>query len=120
MTYQQLFFLGRQLIAEGSFECPNKPHSLVYFCPTCGDIWGRIVVFRRKLENNHWSLEHVPCREHFPSGVPDWGRVPGSFLLGNRDSLSTMWWGAVIEHLPQKVLAIELDCHINHYERQDE
>lgn len=111
-----LYFLQNKLIGQTTFQCEASPHSLAYFCPTCGEVWGRVVVDGGK----YWSVQHVACEKHLPQGVPEWGKPPGCFctdLDSRRRNLSVLWWGRAIEHLPPELLQRELLLTIQHYER---
>lgn len=38
-----------------------EPHSLAYFCYTCGEIWARIVVMN---EDQDWRINNAYCPRH--------------------------------------------------------
>lgn len=115
-VFKTTFFLGSRLLATFQFESDATPHSLAYFCHTCGDVWGRIMVDG----GHYWHVEHIPCCKHQRTGVPDWaGKVPGSFLLeddSRKRMLSVLKWARAIEHLPVAVLDYELHRHIFYLE----
>lgn len=117
-SYTAVYFLQGRLLGQSQFAAPTPPHSLAYFCSTCGEIWARIGVLG---ERPYWSIEHVVCEKHTPRGVPEWRGIPGG-LCPNMDSrrsfLSTMWWGRALEHLPPAVLERELTLTLSHYERK--
>jgi hypothetical protein len=89
-------------------------HSLAYFCSTCGDVWGRVITAAS------WSVINAPCSRHAPTGVADWGHVPGSMLLYSirKDDLARWAWGVAIETMPAAVLHKELEAHLNYVERK--
>lgn len=66
--------MGKQLFeADGRYlgqrEVPNFQQSSLfghritcsqaYFCPRCGEVWGRL-----HHEGGYWQLTHRPCRRH--------------------------------------------------------
>ncbi len=111
-----LYFLHNKLVDQATFKCDFTPHSLAYFCPTCGEIWGRIMVDG----GGYWSVEPASCEKHTPQGVPEWGKIPGAFCTSidnRRQNLSVMWWGRALEHLPPTILQREFMLTLNHYER---
>jgi hypothetical protein len=111
-----LYFVQGKLLGQSEFLCRLPPHSLAYFCPTCGEVWARIVV----TEASYWSVEHVACEKHLPRGVPDWGKIPGTLcpsISSWKKDLSILWWGRALEHLPPAVLQREFDLTLTHYER---
>lgn len=112
-----LYFIHGKLHGQSTFPCNFTPHSLAYFCPTCGEIWARIVI----AEESYWSVEHVTCKKHRPQGVPDWGKIPGTLcasISSWRKDLSVMWWGRALEHLPPAILQREFELTLSHYERK--
>jgi len=114
-----LYFLHGKLLGQSEFPCQFTPHSLAYFCPTCGEVWARVVVTHGG-KPSYWSVEHVACEKHTPQGVPEWGAIPGTFCSARdsrRERLSIMWWGRALEHLPPAVLQREFDLTLRHFER---
>lgn len=119
-SFQLSYFVGTRLLATTEIEAPFPPFSLAYFCHTCGDIWGRVLVSGQS-DTPHWGVEHCPCKNHQRSGVQEWASiVPGAFLC-NLDSrktvLSVMWWARAIEHFPVPVLQWELERHLAFWEK---
>ena len=111
-----LYFAHGKLLGQSEFQCTILPHNLAYFCPTCGEVWGRIAI----TGGGYWSVEHVCCEKHTPKGVPEWSKLPGCFLTSSdsrRSMLSVMWWGRALEHLPTAVLQREFELTLAHYER---
>lgn len=100
------YFLGSRLL--GSCRIPDKAgiaYSTAFFCRTCGNLWGRVLV-----EGSDWRVVEVPCENHTPTGVPDWSTVPGSFLVNSLEASHTsrMFWGQVIDWMPQNILQREV------------
>lgn len=110
------YFLGKQYL--GTSVCDLHPHSMsiAYFCSTCGDVWGRIVV-----EGEPFHLVCRPCEGHAPSGVPDWGEAHRCGLFQwwctFPDSVSTMFQGAIPSNFPSQVLRREIDLMYEHMQR---
>lgn len=119
MKIQATYFFSPHLVDTAEFECDIIPHSLAYFCSTCGEIWGRIEC-RGEGERDMWSVEICPCLHHSPQGVPDWSRYAGTVTdsFPTTRMLSKMWWGKAVEHLPPKVLRQEFDRLIQHLTKE--
>lgn len=113
------YFLRNQHLATRELLAPAPLSSIAYYCTTCGEVWGRIVVSGQDSEV--WTFEGVPCEKHTPVGAQDWGRVPGSFLsrhANRRTWVPVMWWARALESLPAQVLERELLLHLNHFEKE--
>ena len=118
--YLATFIVDGRVLGQSEITTDIQPHSLCYVCATCGEIWGRIFV-RDDDAMQYWDVEVAPCAKHLPRGVPDWGKVPGSFLIGTdlrKGSIRTTAWARAIEHLPQGVLTREFGIHEVHYLRK--
>jgi len=59
MTTTRSFFLNGQYLGTVPAELPGKMpvRSLAYFCPCCGNVWGRINTSGGKA----WDLQYRPC-----------------------------------------------------------
>lgn len=97
------YFLGTRLLDTGQFfpwdDTRTAAGHLAFMCPHCGEVWGRVVSDK---PDERWLCLHHPCRRH--------GRdysVGGSFINS---------WLRDISFLPPKVLAYELDIHLEHHE----
>jgi hypothetical protein len=96
------FFVGNTLIGSGLLPSEvqeklghvDRPHNRAYFCPACGDIWGRIYI----RHEQDFSIRNRLCAEH------------GSGLF--QDNSSPMW-----KHYPKEVLARELSLIAQHLNR---
>lgn len=110
-TYEIRHFLGNDLVGACSLTTHIKPFSLAYFCTTCGDIWGRIVVG----DGDDWQSLQVPCEHHLPHNLSDNNSVPGSVIywMHSERLASGMWWAAVIDFLPRSVLEREFLLRTN-------
>lgn len=78
--------------------------SRAYFCPHCGDIWGRLIIEKRDGSPQLFQPTVSACREH-----DDPWNIPGSILLGE---LSYN-----LDELSRETLARELDVHLSYYEK---
>ena len=107
------YLISDKYIASAELRESYAVDSIAYFCPTCGDVWGRIVA------GAYWQLLTVPCEQHVPACVASWYKIPGSILIPmeRKDAVGRWGWGAVLEVLPAAVLQRELLIHINHVER---
>lgn len=113
MTWTALYFIHGQFMGEAQFASPFRPHSFTFVCPSCGELWARIVV--QGPADPYWQVLPASCEQHVPEGVQEWGRVPGSILdrLGvHKSQLSVLAWPQALEHLPAAVLRreVELGC----------
>lgn len=118
MTYADYYLRQKHL---GRMEIPPQrfpPQHIAFFCPSCGEVWGRIVI----SEGGYWALFNVPCREHRPAGVQDWGGVPGSFTQGRLEYryTSTMFTPMCLDLVPQEVLKNEFEVYMQRAERPEE
>lgn len=83
------YFLGSRLLASTIAyhnwdDTTPEPNSEAFFCPQCGDIWGRIV---ESLGTIHYSITR-PCASH----------GNGSFIAP---------WRTTFDELPLEVLRYE-------------
>jgi hypothetical protein len=99
------FYLGTTLLGTSSITTREfVPNSHAMFCPTCGEIWGRIVV-----DPNSWHVHSAACERHPRRGVPDWANLPGCFTSGTMPSTLLGVAGAAraLDILPLAVLRRE-------------
>ena len=92
-----LYFLGNRLLGSSPElsrwdDLKVNHNNLAYFCPTCGDIWGRVADDRCA----GWFPVNVPCAKH----------GNGSFIFVWRNSF---------EELPPEVLKYELDTRLSRF-----
>jgi hypothetical protein len=93
------FFTGNKLLGTSNLPASiylkvgqnDTPKNTAYFCPACGDIWGRIVV----SDKQDYFLKNRFCTEH------------GSGLF--QEYSSPMW-----HHYPKEVLYRELNLIAQH------
>lgn len=103
-------------------ECKTQPHSLHYFCPTCGRMWAVIDVkgVEEQIEPYHEVIP-LPCELHVPKGLPEWTTIPGTLC-----SLGTLSKGLTPNHdkgrcldtLPAEVIKREFLTTLKHYEEK--
>lgn len=66
--------------------------SVSFFCPSCGDIWGRLVFVNSKGQQQRFEVVTVACERH-----PDAWQVPGSLLAGRLEALVHLYPRPVLE-----------------------
>lgn len=71
----------------------------VYFCPDCGDIWGRLVLIGHDGKAKGFECRRVSCEKHY-----DQWNIPGSILAGELVDL--------LDLLPPEVLRREALLHL--------
>lgn len=105
-----LVFLGKELLGEAHIDpgaCPEMGYrrgGVAYFCPVCGSIWGRIVLFGPDGEQREFEVATVACEAH-----SELWYVPGSFLSGSRCS-------GYLPYLPDSALRREVQVHLKWWE----
>lgn len=65
-------YLGSRTIAAFRDKPPFGPQpsqSVAYFCPRCGEIWGRLAI-----EAGTWALVQRPCPKHGDGRLSDLSR----------------------------------------------
>jgi hypothetical protein len=97
-------YLGSGLVEEQFHGTAGvcRPRSKVFVCPTCGDLWARIVVEGAK----HFPLSH-PCEKHEARGFYD--MIPGSVY--------EPWETKLLEAYPRELLLRETKLHIDHWRK---
>lgn len=113
------YFYGGQYLGRVTLPlAATPPHQLAYFCRRCGEIWGRVLC----SVGDSWDISTVPCRQHLPSAVSDWGTIPGSFVQRRfqRIHTSTMFWSACLDVIPAQVLRHEFECSLAFIEQQEQ
>lgn len=97
----------REVLGHTHFDSAVHAHSAAYFCSTCGGVWARIEVQPQCV----WEVFSVPCRQHLPLAVFDYGKLPGSLTHWSvRKAFTTaMLWPATLDFFPLEVLVREFD-----------
>lgn len=96
------YFLGTRLLASSphppwwSDSQPSRL-SIAHFCPTCGELWGRVVIPGAK-----WQVANSGCRSH-----PFLDSPPGSFIFP--------WRRGCPDELPAEVLSYELSLLLQEF-----
>jgi hypothetical protein len=101
-------FLGESNIDPGS--CPDlgyRRSGRAWFCPDCGDVWGRVVLIDSHGEQMPLEVDTVSCARH-----KDQWETPGSLLSGYRNE-------GYLRHLPEPALRRELEVNLKQMERED-
>lgn len=102
------YYVKQQLIDQG--PVPHAPHSLAYFCQSCGDVWARIIVDTAPI----FDVISRCCLRHIPQSGSSWGAVPGTLCQGAADWISTQSAAAALENLPWSVLTREFTLLYEH------
>ena len=120
MRVHQLFILGARIIGQTEYEASSLPRSFAYFCPTCGEVWGRIAVADLAGGPGIWEVLHSPCERHHRAGVQDWSAIPGGFSDYSRATASELpvqYRSRAIESFPAGILQRELNLVLSEIER---
>ena len=95
-------FLGRSQrpdeLVHGQWRTPP---SQAYFCPTCGEVWARVVV-----PNQEFTVWSMPCRKHQPR-----------FRLTVAGSLYRLWDRDFNDSFPRGALLREVLVHADWIEK---
>ena len=112
--YTQTFMLRNSVIATGGIgkimwkEQAAPPTSKAFFCPVCGDVWGRVVVSDPETGRvEHFSSITRECAAH--------SQASHIFLGG---TFSLPWEREYQEALPLEVWQHDYRLHINLYDQQ--
>lgn len=97
------YFLGSQLLGSSGHvvkwdDSQLTTASLALACPTCGEVWGRV------LDNfPGWQFVVRPCHKHPRTDADD---SAGSFIAP---------WRSTFQELPPEVLEYELQLRLDRY-----
>lgn len=82
LTFIKDRFLGESLIDPGETpEMGYRRGGVAFFCTSCGEIWGRLVLVSSEGEQTPFDkVERVACDKHY-----DQWEVSGSLLSGYRN-----------------------------------
>ena len=100
-------FLGESPIDPG--DTPQlgwRRSGVAYFCPYCGEIWGRLVLVDSAGRTCPFSSVQVACEQH-----PDQWEVAGSFIGGYRGD-------GYIDYLPAEALRREFLIHLKDLDKE--
>lgn len=94
-------FLGEISYDSGRSDLRWQRSSLAYFCPKCGDVWGRLAMSDSRGVQQSFLCVHVSCEKH----SSDW-HVPGTLLVDHAERL--------FEDFPPNAVAREFRLHLTH------
>lgn len=103
--YRALVFLRGDFAGEFSFDPGDHPElryrrtGAAYFCPFCGDIWARVVLYDSAGRQAFLEPERVSCETH-----PDDWNVAGSLLAPGLTAL--------LDLLPKPLVQREFAIHL--------
>ena len=108
--YSGAIFIGGEYFGplqydSGRADLRWNRNSTAYFCPNCGDIWGRLVMHEASGRPCEFEAVGVSCESH-----GDRWNVPGSLLMGPREAL--------LADLPPLALRREFLLHLAHAEKE--
>jgi hypothetical protein len=109
--YTGTIFLGTSYL--GSFQYDSGREDLgwsrasaAFFCPSCGDIWARLVATDSRGFPQSFVVFTAPCAEHPWQG----SEVPGSLLLGRLANH--------LPDLPPAAVVREFKIHLEHFSKE--
>lgn len=96
------YFLGNRLLATDPrqpwwSDTQQETHNLLYVCPTCGEVWGRVIV----ASEAEWAPIRAGCLLHPWTEIG----IGGSFIHP---------WLHTLSHFPPELLVHEFNLR---YER---
>lgn len=98
--------LGEYVLDPGQHpELGWRRNSLAYFCPTCGEVWARIVMTPLRELPEPFEVLSVACAEH-----RDRWNLPGSLLAGPYEALLAL--------LPREAVLRELSLCLAQFEKE--
>ena len=98
-------FLGSFRYDSGRADLLYYRESFAFFCPECGDVWGRIAAKSSLGRPLFFRAVPVACARHH-----DWWNVPGSILANQLEH--------VIDLLPPEALIREFQIHLAYAEKE--
>jgi hypothetical protein len=102
--YKVMIFVGRDFLGEFSLDPGNQPElgyrrsGVAYYCPFCGEIWGRLIFTDSGGRQKSLEAVTVSCEKH-----PDQWNIPGSLLAGRL--------AALLPLLPEAAVRREFRIH---------
>ena len=100
-----LIFIGKDYLGEFPIDGGEWPSlnyfrfGIAYFCGSCGEVWGRLVLVDSRGAHRPFSVVSVACERHY-----DQWEVAGSLLAGPLAGL--------LEELPPAALKREVMVHL--------
>lgn len=103
--FQLTYILGKSTIGMSRLNIPaiNKPHSLAFFCSTCGKIWASILV---QGSESCWEVYNRPCERHTPMmACEDHTHPPGSMVayIPEASRVGSGSWAGTYDAMPFEV-----------------
>ena len=108
-TYSGSIFVRDEYLGTFHYDSGDAAYGwnragLAFFCPTCGEIWARVVAANASGRPQEFSVLRAHCEQH-----KDPWDIPGSIL---RESFANR-----LGDLPFPALRRELTLHLNYYEK---
>lgn len=100
------YFLNSKPLGATKLSVPyeiNKPHSLAFFCATCGKLWASTLVHENP---SCWQLYNRPCERHTPQmACEDHSQPPGSLAayLADAAHVGSGSWAGTFDAMPPEV-----------------
>ena len=107
-------FVGKDYLGDFEFPAPRGGGndevayyflSYAAFCPSCGEVWARIVVTDFKGRQCKFQVHTLPCEQHYTWS----GCVPGA--------LSNLGITDLLDHFPEPAIRREFRLHMQHFEK---
>jgi hypothetical protein len=105
------YFIGKEY--SGSADVHPQSRSYCFFCPSCNDIWARVVIDKADGE-----VRTNACSVHTNISTFTYGQPPGSIIptmvleIVEAAGLSPL----LIQNLPLSLLQREFNLHLSHVE----
>lgn len=109
--YRASVFIGQDHLGEFEFDPGSRPGlhyrrtGIAYYCPECGEVWARLVLWESNGRQCLLDAERVSCEKH-----EDQWAVAGSLLAVGLEDL--------IELLPEPALRREFNIYIKRLEKR--
>ena len=98
-------FLGTFRYDSGRSDLLYYRESFAFFCPECGDVWGRIAAKNSSGKACSFHCMTVACLRHH-----DYWNIPGSILVNQLVNM--------LDLLPPEALIREFQIHLAHTEKE--
>ena len=111
MSLVRQYWIGGRYIGAGPAERERiheglyVPRSYAYFCPSCGDVWARVIVLDGEVSQKFFAWV-APCPKHELDGVG----VSGSLLLPLNHTFNVS--------LPDEMIQWEFEQHLRWAEKK--
>ena len=111
MSLSRQYWIGGRFIGAGLAERERihegfyVPRSFAYFCPSCGDIWARVIVLDSEVSQKFFAWV-AACPKHELDGAG----VPGSLLLPLNNTFN--------DAFPDEMIQWEFEQHLRWAEKK--